>query len=73
MTWAKMRKAMIHKAGPLIDGVQRCTRCDAILTDYRGAQVPDEDADKPLMGSSLTQPHPGGSPRAGRSETNSIV
>ena len=31
---------MIHVAGPLFDGVQRCTRCEAILTDYRGAMVP---------------------------------
>ncbi len=31
----------IHIAGPLeADGVQRCTRCGYILTDYRDSMVP---------------------------------
>jgi hypothetical protein len=33
---------MIHVAGEMTsEGVQRCERCGAILTDYRGAMVPD--------------------------------
>jgi hypothetical protein len=39
---------MIHVAGPLIDGVQVCTRCECILTDYRGAMV--EAGSPPLFG-----------------------
>ncbi len=40
---------MIHLAGVLdADGVQRCTRCDYILTDYRGAMVPE--GQEPLSG-----------------------
>jgi hypothetical protein len=40
---------MIHRAGPLEDdGVQRCTRCGYILTDYRGAMV--EEGSGPLQG-----------------------
>jgi hypothetical protein len=34
----------VHLAGPLIDGVQECARCGAILTDYRGAMTPTADA-----------------------------
>lgn len=30
------------------DGIQLCTRCDAILTDYRNAMVPE--GDPPLRG-----------------------
>lgn len=33
---------MIHEAGPLdAVGLQICVRCGVILTDYRGAMVPD--------------------------------
>jgi len=32
---------MIHRAGPLVDGVQRCTRCGYILSDYRNAAWPE--------------------------------
>jgi len=33
---------MIHEAGALMtDGVQRCTRCDHILNDYRNTMVPE--------------------------------
>lgn len=39
---------MIHVAGPLVDWVQRCTRCDVILHDYRGAMMPV--GQKPLTG-----------------------
>lgn len=42
---------MVHIAGPMsADGVQLCVRCGHILTDYRGAMVPTEDAKKPLGG-----------------------
>ena len=40
----------VHQAGPMIGAVQVCSRCGIILTDYRGAMVPEEDADKPLRG-----------------------
>lgn len=41
----------VHIAGPLDEsGVQTCTRCGYVLTDYRGAMVPDADRDKPLGG-----------------------
>lgn len=39
---------LIHKAGPLIEGVQRCSRCGVVLTDYRNAMVPD--GSPPLRG-----------------------
>lgn len=39
---------MIHVAGPMIDQMQRCTRCDAVLTDYRFAMVPADSG--PLFG-----------------------
>jgi hypothetical protein len=32
---------MIHVAGPYVDGVQRCARCDDVLCDYRNAAWPD--------------------------------
>ena len=38
-----MKPATVHHAGPLIDGVQLCTRCDYVLTDYRGAMLLDSD------------------------------
>jgi hypothetical protein len=38
--------AVEHLAGRLVDGVQSCLRCDAILTDYRVAEV-RLDAAKP--------------------------
>ena len=31
-------------------GVQVCRRCGVVLTDYRGAMVPEEDAHLPLRG-----------------------
>lgn len=31
---------MVHIAGPYFAGVQRCTRCQYLLTDNRGAMVP---------------------------------
>lgn len=41
---------MIHLPGPLDPtGVQRCTRCGLVLTDWRGAMVPDTDT-RPLSG-----------------------
>lgn len=41
----------VHIAGALdTDGVQTCTRCGYVLTDYRSAMVPESDADKPLRG-----------------------
>jgi hypothetical protein len=40
---------MVHEAGPLDEtGVQRCVRCDFVLTDYRGAMVPEGSG--PLYG-----------------------
>jgi hypothetical protein len=30
----------VHIAGPMIEGVQECVRCGAILTDYRNAFTP---------------------------------
>jgi hypothetical protein len=40
---------MIHVAGPMThEGLQRCTRCGEILTDYRHAMIPD--GDPPLVG-----------------------
>lgn len=32
---------MIHVAGPMIEWVQRCTRCDVVLNDYRNAAWPE--------------------------------
>jgi hypothetical protein len=33
---------MVHVAGPLqADGLQLCRRCGFVLTDYRGAMVPE--------------------------------
>jgi hypothetical protein len=34
---------MIHEAGQMIAGLQRCTRCGVVLTDYRNAMVPEGD------------------------------
>lgn len=31
----------IHKAGELVDAVQRCSRCDTVLSDYRDSMVPE--------------------------------
>jgi hypothetical protein len=40
---------MIHLAGPMSkEGVQLCIRCDAVLTDYRNAVVPE--GTPPLQG-----------------------
>ena len=38
----------IHEAGALEGGIQRCRRCGAILSDYRGAMIPE--GDPPLAG-----------------------
>lgn len=40
---------IIHKAGPLIGGIQRCLDCDGIMVDYRGAMV-QEGHDHELPG-----------------------
>lgn len=40
---------VVHIAGPMINGLQVCSQCGAILSDYRGAQVPETDA-RPLTG-----------------------
>jgi hypothetical protein len=37
-----------HVAGPLVGGLQRCTRCGGILTDYRDCMV--EVGSEPLRG-----------------------
>ena len=35
---------VVHVAGPLTaDGVQRCLRCDEVLSDYRNAMIPEDD------------------------------
>lgn len=39
---------MIHKAGEAKDSVQRCQRCDVILADNRGVQIPDDDPRGPM-------------------------
>lgn len=31
--------AVEHLAGQMLDGLQRCVRCRAVLTDYRTAEV----------------------------------
>lgn len=31
--------AVVHIAGPMIEGVQKCSRCGVTLIDYRGAAV----------------------------------
>lgn len=31
---------MVHQAGELREGLQRCDRCGYVLTDYRNAAVP---------------------------------
>jgi hypothetical protein len=34
----------VHNAGPMVDLVQKCTRCGCVLADYRNAWVaPNED------------------------------
>ena len=47
---ADAERGTVHQAGVMVGGVQLCTRCGAVLTDYRGAMVPEADADKPLRG-----------------------
>jgi len=39
---------MIHKAGVLVDQIQRCIRCGYVLSDYRNAMIPV--GDPPLVG-----------------------
>ena len=34
-------RGTIHVAGEYISGLQRCTRCDAVICDDRDAQVPE--------------------------------
>lgn len=31
---------IVHNAGRMVDLVQRCTRCGAVICDYRNAVVP---------------------------------
>jgi hypothetical protein len=31
----------VHRAGPFIDGVQRCLDCNGIMCDYRGSMTPE--------------------------------
>ena len=38
----------IHEAGALVDGLQQCRRCFAVLSDYRGAM--QLSSDPPLTG-----------------------
>jgi len=35
--------AKIHVAGPMVDLVQKCARCEFVLTDYRGAMCLSSD------------------------------
>lgn len=37
-----------HIAGLLIDRVQHCVRCDAVLADHRGTNLADVPSDSPL-------------------------
>lgn len=46
--WTSRDVTIIHHAGALVDGLQRCTRCGYVLSDYRHAMVPD--GDPPLVG-----------------------
>jgi len=39
---------VIHVCGVYVDNLQTCTRCGAILTDYRNAMIPEGEA--PLAG-----------------------
>jgi hypothetical protein len=41
-------KSRVHEAGELVNGIQVCVYCGEILTDYRGAMVPD--GTPPLLG-----------------------
>lgn len=34
---------IVHQAGPLVDQLQRCVRCDILLVDYRNANLLDTD------------------------------
>lgn len=46
-----MSMPVVHVAAVMDpSGVQVCERCGVILSDYRGAMVPEEDAGKPLTG-----------------------
>lgn len=36
---------MVHRAGEVIDGVQRCERCGVVLVDYERAQQLGSNAD----------------------------
>jgi hypothetical protein len=33
----------IHVAGPLVEWVQRCSRCGYVLNDYRNSMIPEGD------------------------------
>lgn len=35
-------RGIVHVAGPLVRGVQHCSRCDTVLSDYRNAMWPDD-------------------------------
>jgi hypothetical protein len=39
---------MIHQAGPLVAGVQMCSRCNTVLLSYRDAMV--QSTEKPSDG-----------------------
>lgn len=41
----------VHEAGPYLEGLQRCAKCGAVLTDHRNAMVPE--GTPPLRGWSL--------------------
>lgn len=34
---------VVHLADPMINGLQVCSQCGAILSGYRGSEVPDTD------------------------------
>jgi hypothetical protein len=37
------KEAVVHKAGEMVDGLQVCVDCGAVLADYRNAMWPADD------------------------------
>lgn len=54
-------EVVVHIAGPYADGLQVCTRCGKVLTDYRGAMVVHEFHPWPAGGYVGCADFPGGS------------
>lgn len=41
---AEVIAVALHIAGPMVDWVQKCTRCGGVLNDYRDASWPDDQS-----------------------------